>query len=324
MGLKAVELDPLSSIARSSLASSYRILGRYSEAERQVQRLLELDPGFAPAYATRADILWDTGRFAEEVEWRRKGLELDPGRTQEIMSLGSTYLELGYREAVAATRERLADVDGQSDFLGFFDVMINLRDRNDAGARETLAWLSPRLGGIADFQLFAVSVHAIAGDYAAARQTLMATAPDLLDDSSWPAFVERYKDSACVAGWVLRRSGDDALGARLLTTAAEYLDDTLPRYIEHADRYDVASCYAALGSYDRALDAIEARLADRHYAGWWLPRRAPWFEPLWGDPRFEAAMERVETELERQRAQVIRAETARAGRPASMQLADKG
>ena len=42
----------------------------------------------------------------------------------------------------------------------------------------------------------------------------------------------------------------------------------------------------------------------RHYGGWWFLQRAPSFEPLWGEPRFEAVMAQVDAEMTQQRQRV--------------------
>jgi TolB-like protein len=310
LGRKAVELDPLSSVARVSLADSYRILGQYDKAEAELQRLLELDPGFAPAYSAVAEIRWNTGRLAEEVEWRLRGLELDPGRVAEMMSLAFTYLELGHDQGFADLRERMGDAGGQSVYAGYLDVMSNLYGGNDAGAREALQWLAPRLQGNPGFAVGAAWIFSVLGDYPGARQALLSAEPELLDPASWPAFIQVYKDDACMAGWVLIRTGDERSGRQLLAQSVEYLDGTLPRYIEDSTRYDVARCYVALGDRERALAAIETRFAHGHHGLSVLLRRWPLFEPLWGDPRFEAALQQAEQAAARQREDVIRMEAA--------------
>ena len=113
-----------------------------------------------------------------------------------------------------------------------------------------------------------------------------------------------------MAGWVLIRTGDERSGRQLLAQSVEYLDGTLPRYIEDSTRYDVARCYVALGDRERALAAIETRFAHGHHGLSVLLRRWPLFEPLWGDPRFEAALQQAEQAAARQREDVIRMEAA--------------
>jgi len=310
LGRKAVELDPLSSVARVSLADSYRALGQYDKGEAELQRLLEQDPDFAPAYASMADILFDTGRWPEEVEWRRRGLALDPGHIHGMSSLAFTYLAIGHEEGLASLRERMGDVSEQSIYVAYIDIMRNLIAGNDGGARESLQWLTPRLQGNPFFGVTAAWVLSILGDYPAAREALLGAEPRLLDPSSWPGFIQEQKEMACVAGWVLARTGDEQTGLALLNQGTEYLDHTLPRYIEDTSRYNVATCHVAMGSRERALDALEMRFAHGHYADWQLLRRWPLYEPLWGDPRFEAALGQAEQAIARQREEVIRLEAA--------------
>jgi TolB-like protein/predicted Zn-dependent protease len=310
LGRKAVELDPLSSVALMSLADCYRVLGQYDEAQGELQRLLQLDPDFAPAYSSMAEIMWNTGRLPEEVSWRKQGLELDPGRVAEMMSLAITYLTLDDDVAFADLRERMVDAGGQSFWVAYVDMLSNVYAGNDAGAREALMWLTPRAQGNPFFGVQAAWVYSILGDYPAARQALLSSEPMLLEPSSWPAFIQVNKDLACMAGWVLLRSGDQQSGLGLLTQSAEYLEDTLPKYIEDPHRYSAATCYAALGARERALDALEARFANGHYEIWQLLSRWPPFEPLWGDPRFEAALRQAEQATARQREEVIRMEAA--------------
>jgi TolB-like protein len=310
LGLKAVELDPLSSIARVSLADSYRALGQYGEAEAELQRLLELDPGFAPAYSAMGELMYVTGRFPEEVGWRKRGLELDPGRVGEMMALAITYLELGHDEGLAELRERMGDAGGQSFYIGFIDVLSNLFAGNDAGTREALQWLTPRLQGNPAFAVIAAQVFSVLGDYPAARAALLSAEPGLLDPASWPAFIQVYKDQACMAGWVLMRTGDEQSGQGLLAQGVEYLDGALPQYIEDPYRYSAAPCHIALGSRESALAALEASFAHGRYGAWQLLRRWPLYEPLWGDPRFEAALQQAEQTAARQREEVVRMEAA--------------
>jgi hypothetical protein len=231
-----------------------------------------------------------------------------------MMYLAVTYLVLDYDEGFAELRERMRDAGGQSFYIGYLDVLSNIYAGNDAGTREALQWLTPRLQGNPTFTVLAARVFSVLGDYPAARAALLSAEPGLLDPASWPAFIQVHKDQACMAGWVLMRSGDEQSGLGLLTRSVEYLAGTLPQYIEDPYRYDVAPCHIALGSREHALAALEASFAHGRYGGWQLLRRWPLFEPLWGDPRFEAALQQAEQATARQREEVIRMEAAGAAR----------
>ena len=71
------------------------------------------------------------------------------------------------------------------------------------------------------------------------------------------------------------------------------------------DRYDVETCLLELGQTEAALAAIETRVSHGHLGGWWLWRRWPSYEPLRGDPRFEALMDGVEQNMAAQRARLV-------------------
>ena len=66
----------------------------------------------------------------------------------------------------------------------------------------------------------------------------------------------------------------------------------------------------ALGEKDKALAAIETQVGHGHWAGWWFWRKMPLYEPLWGEPRFEAAMQKIQDEIAIQRASLDKMDTA--------------
>jgi hypothetical protein len=249
----------------------------------------------------------ETGRLAEEVDWRRRSLALDPGRLHQLLSLGFTLSRPRRPRRLPRAARTHGGRERSELFVGFADMAYNAFIGNDAGAREA-AVDRRRASGSADMLMQLTWFYTLASDYPA-REALLAAEPSLLDRGRWPAFIEARRDTACFAGWLMH-TGDEQAGADLLAAAADYLENELPKYIEHADRAEVYYCQAPLGARDQALAAIETRFAHGHYGGWWLLRRMPQMEPLWGDPRFEATLRRVEAEMAVQRAQVERAETA--------------
>jgi len=253
-----------------------------------------------------ADILYATGRLAEEVQWRRQGLELDPGRLSEMMSLAFTYLDLRYEQGYSELHERMLELDAQSVFVGYLEVVANLYAGNDAGTREGMQWLSSRVQDNVDFLVSATWFLTVLGDYPAAREALFKAEPRLLDPAAWPNFIEVRKSIACAAGWILMRTGDEDKGVELLNQTAAYLESTMPQYTEDPSSFNGALCYAALGHKDRAVAALEARFAHGHFDDWLLFRRLPMFEPLLGDPRFEATMQQAEQYIAQQRDEVMR------------------
>jgi hypothetical protein len=80
--------------------------------------------------------------------------------------------------------------------------------------------------------------------------------------------------------------------------------------IEHTDRRRIELCYLAIGDQDKALAAIETRAAHGHNAQWWFMHKVPRYELLWGEPRFEAVLQKIRDDLVNQRANLARMETA--------------
>ncbi|NNE05027.1 MAG: hypothetical protein HKN15_04795 [Xanthomonadales bacterium] len=104
----------------------------------------------------------------------------------------------------------------------------------------------------------------------------------------------------------MMRTGDEALGQALLDMTIEYIENELPNYIEHPYRYDYTGCYLASGDLEKAISAFETTVDHGHYSGWWIFTNLPWFEPLRGEPRFEAALQRVRDEMTAQRENLAR------------------
>ena len=69
----------------------------------------------------------------------------------------------------------------------------------------------------------------------------------------------------------------------------------------------------ARGETEKALAALETQVDHKHYAGWWFMRKHPQWEPLWGEPRFEALMARIEEDIAVQRENLAQLDAAETG-----------
>ena len=84
------------------------------------------------------------------------------------------------------------------------------------------------------------------------------------------------------------------------------MENELPNYVDHADRFGIQGCYLAAGDLEKALTAIETSFDHGHINGWWIASKLPLWEPLRGNPRFEAAFERVRQRTSAQRENLAR------------------
>jgi tetratricopeptide (TPR) repeat protein len=306
---KALELDPLSSIIQLNLADRYVQIGRYADAERALDRLAELDPDFAPAFLTRAGLAAQRGHFDEQIHWLRKSVEADPGRIGQYIPLMWAYIDIGDVEPLEDIKRQMAAINEEHALLGVADMVSGVNAGNYEAALESGRWAYERMGRPPVFNAAQGYINALFHDYKAAREAFAAVWPGMFDRTQWRTAIQEQPDDGCFVGWVMARTGDEQMGGDLVRTSLDYLQQELPRYVEHTDRYSIGTCYMALGESDKALAALEPQVSHGHWGQWWLWRRLPLYEPLWGEPRFEAAMQEIQDAIAIQRANLAQTET---------------
>ena len=108
--------------------------------------------------------------------------------------------------------------------------------------------------------------------------------------------------------YVMLRTGDEALSADLLKMTLSYLENELPNYIDHADRFFYEGCYLMTGDLEKVMDHMEISFAHGHHGTWWLWSNLPLFDPLRGTERYEALMHNIRETAANQRANLARME----------------
>ncbi|NIP17344.1 MAG: tetratricopeptide repeat protein [Xanthomonadales bacterium] len=299
---KAEQLDPLSPTVQLEIADQLILLGRFDAAEGQLRRLIELEPEFAPAYQGMANLMQTTGRFNEQVVWLRKALALDPGRISLYVPISFAMLNLGDDAALEGIRNEMARIDAEHWSVGWVETLGSLYRKNFAAALESGTWVHRELGNLPDFNGVFGWVHLFNGDYEKARESFRIAAPEFFERSTWRQAIELNPDGGCIMAYIMRLTGDEEAGRRLLQMTLAYLENELPNYVAHADRYGFEFCYMVSGDHEAALDALETSVAHGHYGGWWLMSRLSLFDPLRGDPRFEAVEQQLSDMATRQRA----------------------
>lgn len=71
-------------------------LGRFDEAELQIDAALGIFPKFERAYEAKGDLLIAQGELADAVEALEEALRLDPARQKTRLKLGRLFLRMGY------------------------------------------------------------------------------------------------------------------------------------------------------------------------------------------------------------------------------------
>lgn len=309
---RAVELDPLSSILQYEIAAKLIDLGKFEAAERQVNQLMKFDPEFPVSFLAMSDIMGVTGKFDEQIQWMRKRLELDPGGILSYIDIVFALLDMGNEEAIADIRKTMEAIDDQHFSLGVVDMFQSMYQQNYKAALETGNWVNSQIGKQPFFQRFIGFLHIASGDYQQARAAFEIAEPRFFDRSTFRAAIEQRTTQGCVHAWIMMHTDDEDMGQELLDMTIKYLEDELPQYIDHADRFGYAGCYLARGDIEQSLRAFETQVAHGHISGWWLQTRMPWFEPLRGEPRFEAALQQIRDRVALQRENLARID-AKAG-----------
>ena len=301
---KAVALDPLSSILQLEIAEKLNVLGRFEEAESQLNQLSELDPDFAGTYEMMGWVQQQLGRFDQEIEWRKRALDNDAGLAGTWADIAFAYANLGADAEFPKVRREIEAIDPQTWQLGLLDMLENVYRGNYPAAIESGRWVNEQLGSPPSFQGFFGIVHLMAGDYQAALDAYYLEEPRFRSRGSWAEAIQQLTNRGCDVGWLLIRTGKADEGRALVEQTLRYLETELPNYTEHADRFPADACYMAQGEPDKALAAFETRVDHGHIEFWWAEPAYPWNEPLRGTPRFEAALQQLRDRMATQRARL--------------------
>jgi tetratricopeptide (TPR) repeat protein len=318
---RAVRLQPASKSARLAMANAYRTNSQtLPEAERLLRQLLAASPDDKRVLRTLGDTLRDRRKYEEAVEFYDRAAGLPGGDHLALLAKSFALESLGrYEEAEAAVDASLALRKGAAATVRKVDCRLNFHGDLD-GAERVLArvpatarlddravslacqlWLWKRKPDNCLDALNAVSrdflqgyywsgapkhwllgkVHQLAGRSAAAEaqwrlamkaiEKARTEAPDAVDLIFWSANVKA-------------RLGLKAEAQRDLDLALQLSASGASKNTTH-----VAAIQLLLGRKREALDLLEAKL--KTAAGPSLRnelRFDPAFDPLRGDPRFEA------------------------------------
>jgi len=258
--IRAAELDPRSHSLFFDLGQTYRLLRRYSEAERALGRAISLAPEVPGYYAQRADLyLMQDGNATRAGQvLQQAGDTFDPARILADPIAGE------YRER----------------------VRVLAADYHDALTRLTLQAVG---GDSAGYYLTKAEFYGVKNDipaahayYDSARVVLaakMAARPPNKASGQQPVETQL---ALAYAG--LGRKADAIRlgqeGAQLVPVSRDALAG--PRAV-----LDLVEIYVRTGEYDAALDQLEYLLSIPSPVSLPLLRVDPLYTPLRGTPRFE-------------------------------------
>ncbi|HUL71128.1 MAG TPA: protein kinase [Gemmatimonadales bacterium] len=256
-GLKrAIELDPHSVDALVDLAKTQQMTGAYADAERSLNRAVALFPDALGPY---------NGRIVLHLQWRG-----DTAKAKQA-----------YREARSRRGQDARRLLAQMIFLAAQDSAL----QSDAES----VLVSSLNDDTLSYYYFKAEFYRLRGMKSAARaytdslvsltETHVKRAPD--DDV--------YHDWL---GWGYATLGRKAEAIREARRAVELVPPSKDAYFGMENVINLASVYAAVGEPDLAVEQIEIVLAKPSTLSVSLLRVDPAWDPLRGNPRFQALLSR--------------------------------
>ena len=310
---KAIELDPLDPLFRHQVARHLARINHYPEAERELRIALDLDPNYYPARQWMDFVMAGQGHLDQAYYWAEQATEADPN--SPFTGIGQLFIAVDLRDRprLEALVEALrgSDAPGWQQAMG--EMALAALDRRYAAMLEIITGFegSPFEAMLVDIK---TNQHALTGQWPEVIALQRISTPGFFEPDAQRAAIAEKPQLACVVGYALRRTGDEELGKLLIESTIDYGLNELSRWVRHADqRIDLPVCQAAAGRMEEALEALETRFSSGGYQGWMFYRDLEPFEPLLGDPRFEALMQDVEAEMDRQRANLATLAPVEAG-----------
>jgi DNA-binding winged helix-turn-helix (wHTH) protein/TolB-like protein/Tfp pilus assembly protein PilF len=117
--LRALEINPNSSEARSGYAHLLSNTRRHEKAMTEIKRVIELDPLSLRNNAIEGQILFFAGKNDEALDRLQKTIDLEPNFWLAQLFISRVYSEKGmHREAVAAA-QKAGDISGNSQSIAY-------------------------------------------------------------------------------------------------------------------------------------------------------------------------------------------------------------
>ena len=298
---RVVELDPLDFRTRGGLVITLIYMGECDEAADSLTSMTELAPNHPRTYWGWGLVDYFCRRdLAESLRQFRKALVLNPTAPSRWIDQVRSYLELGDVAAAERIAARSPDRSGFFGLLSDFDIAQYRSDlslqADISRAVAEVAFAAPGLSSIGDLSWLLALQRT---DSTRAMATYERFSPELLRDDP---FVFYNNHGRAISLAVLHQAkGDEQAAGILLAKTLQALDTVESVYVPPAR----VAIYAIQGDVDRALGQLRKLVDAGWRGGWWRLEREPIYEPLWGEPEFQALMDKIRadmaTQLERVR-----------------------
>jgi TolB-like protein/Tfp pilus assembly protein PilF/class 3 adenylate cyclase len=284
---QAIARDPNYALAYAGLANAYALLPFYTstaqrdanpKAKEAARKALQLDPNLAEAHAALGKMFFfDEIDLAGAIREYQRAIELNPNYATAHQWLGNDALvSLGRFEEAIAENRRAVELDPLSPIinadLGTTLYLARRYDEADAQLRKALA-IDPRFSyALYNLGLVVQQKGDLPGAIAQYEK-----AKELTDDPLILVLMAAARAQA----------GDNGAALRALTNL-----DNISQHREVL-AYWRALLFLSLNNKGQAIHWLEQSFAERDGANIGWIKVDPVLDPLHGDPRFEALVQKV-------------------------------
>jgi TolB-like protein/class 3 adenylate cyclase/Flp pilus assembly protein TadD len=296
----------------------------YARAAEQFQKLLRLQPNSAEAYAQLGYILRRQSRWAEALANLRLAEQLDPRNPSVASTLTETFLGLDrYDEAFAESRHA-AELDSGSLLMNdFSNMVVYTQTGSTRAAEEFLSKVQPTPAQMNEFLFLQRGMAVLKGDWAQAlkidrqdgyvdplngRWAQKANqVADLIGAKDLPAArtlakklipefkaaLEQQPDNSTIwnqLSFIQAVLGENEQALASANKAVNLVPESVDAIMGTLNTYNRAQVLAWTGDKDGALAELARLLRTPYGANVYGARADPGWQPLQGDPRFDALL----------------------------------
>jgi TolB-like protein/Flp pilus assembly protein TadD len=283
---QAVDKDPDYALAYTGIADTCALFSVYGagapqeylpRAKAAAEKALALDDSLAEAHASMGLVFYSYFEGAQSVKEFKRAVELNPNYATAHHWYGRlTLVMLGQLDHAMAEVKRAYELDPVSSIihsdLGGVNYMARRYDEAIKQLRSTVE-IDPEFYFAHRYLGMALELKGDTGRAIAEYKKAL----ELNDDPSGLAFIAHAEASM----------GHQNEARALL---AQLTDAATKRY---AQPYAFALVHLALGEREQALDWLERAVEERGATYFNFIKVDPFFDPLRGDPRFEAVVQKV-------------------------------
>jgi TolB-like protein/Flp pilus assembly protein TadD len=282
----AVDKDPDYALAYTGIADTCALFSVYGagapqeylpRAKAAAEKALALDDSLAEAHASMGLVFYSYFEGAQSVKEFERAVELNPNYATAHHWYGRlTLVMLGQLDHAMAEVKRAYELDPVSSIihsdLGGVNFMARRYDEAIKQLRSTVE-IDPEFYFAHRYLGMALELKGDTGGAIAEYKKAL----ELNDDPSGLAFIAHAEAS------VGHQSEARALLAQLTDAATK----------RYAQPYAFALVHLALGEREQALDWLERAVEERGATYFNFIKVDPFFDPLRGDPQFEAVVQKV-------------------------------